>query len=815
MKSFPRFSVIAAIVATIALAGCKDDVYEPGKIRPIPPAENPFGEDFKAPDGFDWSMIKSIKLNVEVKDEFNGQYKYLIEVFNVNPLTDETTLPIAAGYAQQGENYSTEINVLNTARKIYIRQTNPEQRQSIFEYSVPEENSSTINCKLYYAVSTIKAITRASESGSSGWGKVTPLDYAEENYDVPSESAEISGNQLPAGSVYVIKPNETFKGVLHSYGNDNATVFVQGTWDVSEGCTPQGIDIIVLDGGKITANSNGFMISDKSSLTIQKGGIVDCYYFNTATNVLIKNFGSFHAKGGIRSQYNDGSGFNTGTILYNAPEATFDVDGNFHILSAKIHNRSIMNISGKISTNNDTSSVIANYESSTFNANQISGGATIVNSGKIEVDKCENSSTDYLYNNCTFIVKSSFKFRHVVLDHGSITAGQSADGTWLPVPNVESNTDSKFILKNGSIIKAGTFNILSGNVRFTGENDNGNTDISMIQADVIKYNWDTYIGGNIVIEGIADFSNAGNNTNCLHADGIEQVGIGDSSHTIETCSGIIHEVPEPEEPNKDPDYPIEIGDANSYTYAFEDQWPVYGDYDMNDIVLTIDKIKIKSKDDKKYVKEVEIKGKLKAVGASKTLGIGIQFLGLTNGVKVKELELNDDKVSFEDGNFHPTLIICEDAHRFMNNSQNDNAFINTEIGGNTSKEQEYEIDIEFENQDVKPEDLNINKLDVFIYCKKGAYVPNRREIHLAGYAPTALADQSFSSASNDDGKNHFTSHENLAWGICIPSNKWNWPQELIIITDVYRDFKSWISSGGASDADWWKNNNIDKDKLYQ
>ena len=54
--------------APLFLAACADkDVYNPDKVRPVAPVENPLGEDFVAPDGFDWSMITTVKLNVEVK----------------------------------------------------------------------------------------------------------------------------------------------------------------------------------------------------------------------------------------------------------------------------------------------------------------------------------------------------------------------------------------------------------------------------------------------------------------------------------------------------------------------------------------------------------------------------------------------------------------------------------------------------------------------------------------------------------------------------------------------------------------------------
>ena len=79
---------MAAIVSTLVLAGCTDDVYDPERGIQTVPKENPLGEDFSAPDSFDWSMINAINLNVEVKDEFNGRYKYLIEVFTDNPISN-------------------------------------------------------------------------------------------------------------------------------------------------------------------------------------------------------------------------------------------------------------------------------------------------------------------------------------------------------------------------------------------------------------------------------------------------------------------------------------------------------------------------------------------------------------------------------------------------------------------------------------------------------------------------------------------------------------------------------------------------------
>ena len=137
--------LVIALAAPLFLAACADkDVYDPNKVRPIAPVENPLGEDFVAPEGFDWSMITTVKLNVEVKDLFNGQYNYLVEVFTSNPLSNETATPLSAGYAKHGSNYIAEISVPKATTHLFIRQTDPKQRKEIFEYAVPKDGE-TIN----------------------------------------------------------------------------------------------------------------------------------------------------------------------------------------------------------------------------------------------------------------------------------------------------------------------------------------------------------------------------------------------------------------------------------------------------------------------------------------------------------------------------------------------------------------------------------------------------------------------------------------------------------------------------------------------
>ena len=793
---------MATVVSTMFLASCADDVYDPSKEPQATPAENPLGEGFNAPDGFNWSMINTVNLNVEVKDAFNGKYQYAIEVFASNPLADKTATPIAAGLAKQNANYIAEVNIPKTAEFLYIRQTDPNQRKEVYAYAVPE-NGGSLNCKLYYTATTSRAITHASSVGTSGWNNVTDPGYTEETYNVPSESASIiNGNQLPNGAAYIIKSGETLSQVLHSYNGANATVYVQGTWNVNGNIT--GIDIIVLNGGKITSTSGTFMVSDKSSLTVQSGGEVNCNIFSTATNVVIKNFGTVKVK-----EVSGQNGLNTGTVLYNASDALFQVEDKFIITSSQIHNHGTINLTAEnayMQTNRTSAAcLIANYEKATIKGNRIQAGATIVNSGTIEVNILENSSTDFLYNNCLLIVKNTFKFRNVVLDQASITGGRTtpSDKEWLPVPLVESLNSAQYTLIDGSMIKAKEFKIQSGSqVTFKAINKT-KEDRSMIKAENIYFEWHTYVQGNMVLEGKQY------NSERSHIDAsVASTGYDESKYTIETCGGIFNEGNEGEDPYT-PEIPV-VDDATTYTYVFEDNWPKYGDFDLNDIVLTLNNRSTQANSNGN-LKSAQFDIALEAVGASKVLGVGIRFLSLPANITPSKFTIKGNNASFEAGQSLPTLILFESAHAEFDFT--DRPFINTYQTASTNKADlpQYAVRFEFaESDNISSSAFNINNLDVFIITKAADQKTKRTEVHIAGYAPTDLANTTLFGQANDDSslssKRYYLSNENLTWGIVIPDT-FAWPLEIKNIKDVYTEFASWVTSGGKENKGWYKNHN--------
>lgn len=813
--------LIIAFAAPLFLAACTDkDVYDPNKVRPVAPVENPLGEDFVAPEGFDWSMLTTVQLDVEVKDEFNGQYNYLVEVFTSSPLSDETATPIAAGYAKEGNNYITEISIPKAATHLFIRQTDPKQRKEIFEYAVPKDGE-TINSKLYFMEVQTKALP---SHGASGWDQITPMNIEATPIEGIKDDHifhDEAGGQLKNNTTFIIE-DEYDKGLTsEKWEKGTATVIVKGTWKMQGGL--QGLRIIVANQGKITGDN--ILLGDGSSIEIQKGGIAEFRTFSLQTNDAINNFGTFKA--------DKISDINTGCTIYNAKEATFDVTNNIESFkSSALHNHGNFIVGGRIRTNDREKGtqddphtvIIANYETGYLKATEFLGGAeAFINDNIVEVERYDanNITAGWLYNNCTFIAKKSFYFTQLVIDNGSITGAQNGN-SW-EATEVKSYNDAniaKLILKNGSIIKSSTFTCGSSL-----EINAGTNTPSMIQAETITYEWTTYLKGNLIL-AVNKEINAGVQVDWGISDrryekesSVKITKKDEAKEEIETCAGIVNEgnpgKPDPEDPPK-PD----TDDNTIYTYAFEDQWPAYGDFDMNDVVISIDKINTTNKG-----QQVSIQGRVHAVGANRKTGIGIQFLGVNaSGVTLSGKAQSGTPV-FESGQDNPVVILCTNAHKYCNPdvADDDYTFYCTSptVGSkyNTGDGANFEIKMVFPTAEEATKAVNVKNIDVFIITQNAHGNVGRTEVHMANYAPTNLGTMALFGMANDASahnsmlnvgqKGYYISTEGLAWGICIPDTKvWKWPQEYKKITDVYTGFKAWVTSGGRpDDLNWISSHN--------
>ncbi len=770
---------MVAVACTFTFAGCADDVYDPERGIQTEPKENPLGEGFIAPDGFNWSMINSVNLNVEVKDEFNGAYNYLVEVFTTNPLNEATATPIAAGVAKSGNNYTANINISNATTRLYIRQTDPKQRKEIYEYEVPE-NGGTLNCKLYITQASTRAqgTTRAENT-------ITDPAYTEPT--VPANAKELKDEKYNGGcglwdkGNYIIKSGTTFTRSITAGGGVN--IFVQGTYQ----------------GSSIT-------LQGSATLTILSSGEVECNSFIAQSTSQIKNFNRLKVAQATMQEkvefYNKKTFIGTEKI---------DISG-----SVTLHNLgSIKSEEGKeltILLRGEESIHINNFENATIHATTIRRGATIHNYGTI-VLKTYDSTQDnnYLYNACTFIATEKFSCSNtLILDNGSITGAQEG-GEWKPVKNFTLYNSAIATLKNNSIILAET--LTGGNTgTFIGEGEGSS--LSMIKAATTHYPGKNTFRGLVLDLGKEQGKGIGEvtKTNCSSVEN------GASKHTIETCAGIIYggneggNTTEPEVP--------EISESNVYTFAFEDNWPSYGDFDMNDLVLVMP-AKTLQLDKNGNVTRLKMRIELRAVGASKTLGAGVRFLQLPANLQAKKFTVNGEASSFEKEQDTPTYILFNNAHLTLWGNEGykeGGSFINTLPDGINLKYDTKGFDIIMEipaSSGIKADVFNISNIDVFAITSPATAKSYRTEVHAAGIAPTKLADTKYFDKGNDQSLTkgqYYVSDDNLAWAIVVPA-EFSWPLEYNEISTVYPYFKKWVISGGKQDGDasgngkWYNYNN--------
>lgn len=333
---------------------------------------------------------------------------------------------------------------------------------------------------------------------------------------------------------------------------------------------------------------------------------------------------------------------------------------------------------------------------------------------------------------------------------------------------------------------------------------------SLIKADKVEGQGITY-SGKLTIESDHHFTkNSGEDWKYTMNSHAEMTGYGDSNVVIEICTGTANGGNPGTDPGN-PTFPIESVNDTKYTYLFEDQWPLYGDYDMNDVVIRVKKTTMYLNASNK-VEKFKLEAELVAVGASKNIAAGLQLDDVAASL-VSSVEYGSTKPStlfsyasqgVEAGQSKAVIPFFANAHAFMGNSTN--AFVNTVIGStaNVSVLPTIVVTATFSSATLSPESFAAGKLNLFIITDGQSN--NRKEVHVVNYRPTDKASTTFFGNNNDGSSatagKYYVSKDNLAWGICVASSV-NHPKEYAKVTDVFPNFASWVTSGGSSNTDWY------------
>lgn len=265
-----------------------------------------------------------------------------------------------------------------------------------------------------------------------------------------------------------------------------------------------------------------------------------------------------------------------------------------------------------------------------------------------------------------------------------------------------------------------------------------------------------------------------------------------------------------------------------YTINFEDQWPSFGDYDLNDVVLRVKSIET-TLNNQNNVHSATFTFELLAVGATHTLGIGLQFdkildsniHGITHSLEGEpglrstdpgaiHIHASGDLREYGEGNVVGIIPLAYDAHKLFLGTDNLASHSQLNSGSSRTSGREFTLKLEFQSQHVQQEHFNISNLNFFIYRVNDALAgqDERIEIHMKGYAPTRHASEYYFDTGDDASTSgdYYSSVDNFPWAVVVNDipegdeyTPWTWPNEMTLITKVYPTFADWVNGNGAED----------------
>ncbi|UJP64521.1 LruC domain-containing protein [Mongoliitalea daihaiensis] len=249
------------------------------------------------------------------------------------------------------------------------------------------------------------------------------------------------------------------------------------------------------------------------------------------------------------------------------------------------------------------------------------------------------------------------------------------------------------------------------------------------------------------------------------------------------------------------------------TFMFEDLWPSFGDYDMNDLVLGFNNREIT--DGQGRIKEMQMTFVIRAIGAGIKNGFGIEFpTNPTNVESVSGTRLTTGNIRLngngtEAGQQTAVVIVFDDA------TVNMPSLANVYNGNQHHLEDTIRVNVVFRFA-VDKKDLGIEPFNAFLFRTGDRGI----EVHLMNGKPTTLATRNY-FGTRDDKSNFnsgvfYRSANGLNWALFVPESI-DYPLERMDFTKGYQRFPEWAQSGGNQHKDWFRNkgDNINPNALYR
>lgn len=759
---------------------------------------------------FNWSTIRPVDLMVDVDDQYAGAYYYSVETWSDNPINNENAKLLAKGFANQNNLFETSLSVPSNLSSLFIRQTSPTGKQAVKVVAIQAQTTCDFGSQPAAQVGT----------RSASAPQLRMFDpFHEDSYPtvVPNDAAAYTSDMWVSSGVFYLP--DGFSGSINAGGG---TFYVAGDAQVNLSYIgPNGV-FYVLPNASLTFTNDYKFNQSGNAVYIAPSGTLNVQSLQIGNSAVIYNKGNINASTAIQLAVN-GSLYNQGNISVNElfslqnDQAYFYNEGtltahNFAQQgSADMTNMGTMTILNA-SIINSTHAVWQNY--GTYTTRTMS--MTASNYG--------NS-----YNACKLIVENDF----LLSSHGlQMGEGSYAYTKHLEITNaiVEMESNSIFEVENTADYG---WNPQASGYGFYGTGSTPALLRVKIAQKKNKTNDVMHYGGNLHIENKKHFDLQKDPWNIHYTidPSVTMYDQGESPLIIPSseCSAG-NNVPstdpedptdpeEPEEPEEptSPTGPVLVNPGISYTYAFEDMWPMYGDYDVNDLVVTLTPGYYINTDNK--ITQWFASATIKAIGASKTISAAIQLDNiLVNQVGAVRYQDNDgalngsvfmlNSVGVETDQDKAVIPLFDNAHSFMGASAQ--SMINTIIGGARLAPKTFGIEVDFTGSNVTLADIDPSKLNFFLVTNGVA--TQRQEVHLRGYQPTNKVNTNLLNTAMDQFSIvPFSSKDNLVWGLMLPVD-FQYPKEFTNVREAYPGFTEWAKSSGSTNTDWY--NTPETDKIY-
>jgi len=756
------------------------------------------------PSDFNYLTVKTIDLQVDVNDQYAGQYLYKVEVFDQNPLTSDTVVNLlAAGVANTTKSYTTRVVVPQYVTTLFVRQTDPKKKSLVKAVSIEQLSPGTIaRCNFNPAV-TNQAVKQ----------KAAPVrtDKASD-YTLPANYTTITTNAAIGAGVYYVPAGTTITNLTINWVQ-NIELYVAGNliYNTTNNFpnTPPGLKLVLLPGSKVS-------FSQRNEVHFEQPNNIVAVH-EGATLEFLENA----AIGNTAKLINDG----TVTV---AKQFQVRTNGAYLVNNGSFTARTLDITNGGL---------VVNQNTMTLNNNVVmNSNATLVNNGTLEAKTAftSNNQTASIYNNHVLITP----FFDFARGGGVLyNACRLECEDFITEGSIINNEDGALILCQDMEMNNTTFNLSGGSMIYARDLGYNNVDETKYSGSHFKHGIEvngTAVGGVtplfinwkiedrnghkvLSLKGTLEFvvstgSVPGNTffnliepsvtisispvsvipSSPCNLGGVNSgTGGGDDEDDDNGGGGGV--------PPTDPSFPIQVVEGTDYIYSMEDLWPHMGDYDMNDFVFKIHAI-TKFVNSSNKVEKMTFQLTPLASGSTKVLTAALQLDGVAEGGATAVVSTLN-KARLDLGHTKANVILFENVHALFGLDNND--IVNTFNNIDKIETSTYTFEITFATP-VDQSAVSVDKLNFYSIVGE-VETTDRHEIHLAGYAPSSKVSRQVGSYKDEN---------NMVWALMLPTSNYKYPAENVKIFTAYPKFNDWARSGGKEFTNWYLNPAESEDLLY-